>query len=105
VHSYFLPLQFYQFSNGMYIIDADSAHKNLIGNKLLSIGSVAPEKFMEDMKTFVSQDNEMGATWIGPFFLRFREMLESYGLKKGSDSIVIKVEDESGQQVNKTILF
>ena len=105
VHSYFLPLQFYQFSDGMYIIDADSAHKKMIGNKLLSIGSITPEKFMEDMKTFVSQDNEMGATWIGPFFLRFRGMLESYGLKKGSDSVAIKVEDESGEQVNKIILF
>jgi hypothetical protein len=104
-HTFFLPLQFYQFSDGMFIIDAGSAHEKLIGKKVLSIGSLTPAKFMEDMKTYISQDNETGATWIGPFFLRFRGMLESYGLTKGADSVAITLEDESGRQVNKTILF
>ena len=41
VNSFYLPLQFYIFSDGVYIIDADEPNKNLIGCKVESIHGVA----------------------------------------------------------------
>jgi hypothetical protein len=104
-HPYFLPLQFYQFSDGMFIINADSPYQRLVGKKVVAIGDTDPGKFMTDMKTYVSQDNETGALWIGPFFLRFRGMLECYGLNKGAESILLKLEDVSGKQLTEPISF
>ncbi len=82
--SFFLPLQFYVFSDGVFVIDADDAHANLIGMEVKQIGSKSPKKMMKDMIGFISQDNTMGAKWLGPFFMRFRGMLESYGLTENS---------------------
>ncbi len=105
VDSRFLPLHFYQFSDGLFIIDADSAHKKLIGCQVLKIGPVIPEKFMGDMTHFISEDNTMGALWIGPFFLRFHGMLESYGLNAADPTVTMTMKTTKGDIVKEDVDF
>lgn len=97
VQAHFLPLQLYYFSDGMYVVDASPPYTHLIGQKVKKLGPVDPQKFMKDMVQFISQDNEMGAQWIGPFFLRFRGMLEAYGLSSGAKDILLEALDSKGK--------
>ena len=103
--SKFLPLHFYEFSDGTYVIDADDANVRLIGMQVKTIAGTTPEKIMRDMVTFVSQDNTIGARWLGPVFMRQRGMLERYGLAKGSEAASIKFEDQKGRQFEAPIAF
>ena len=56
VQAFFLPVQFYIFSDGVYIIDADEPYKNLIGSKVLTIQNVAVAKLVNDMNNFILVD-------------------------------------------------
>lgn len=105
VQAHFLPLQLYSFSDGMYVVDASEPYTQLIGQKVKKLGPVNPQKFMQDMVQFISQDNEMGAQWIGPFFLRFRGILEAYGLSQGSKEIVLEMLDSKGKSKQVTVPF
>lgn len=105
VQSRFLPLHFYEFSDGIFVIDADDANARLIGMKIRSIANVEPEKILRDMVTFISQDNANGAKWIGPVFMRSRGLLERYGLAKGAESAVIRFEDRQGKIIETAVPF
>ena len=105
VQSHYLPLHFYQFPDGLFIIDADSPYKKLIGYKVIKIGPVVPEKFLDDMTHFISEDNTMGAFWIGPFFLRFHGMLESYGLKAADTTVTLTMKNSNGEILKEDIAF
>jgi hypothetical protein len=105
VQSHFLPLQLYEFSDGLFVVDAAENYAHLVGMKVIQAGDVVPEKFMQDMVHYISQDNTMGAKWIEPFFLRFRGMLESYGLKKNAADVEITFEDNKGKIFKEKVSF
>lgn len=105
VDSRFLPLHFYEFSDGVFVIDADEANARYIGMKVKTINGVRPEKILRDMVTFVSQDNTVGAKWIGPSFMQSRGLHERYGLAKGAETATIRLEDRKGKSIEATIAF
>lgn len=104
-NSLFLPLQFYQFTDGLFVMAADNNVRHLVGARVKMIAGVQSAVFLKDMESFVSQDNVHGATWIGPFFLRFRGMLEAYGLEQGASSVAIKFEDKIGREFQEQVSF
>lgn len=104
-HSHYLPLQFYNFQDGFFVISAEKEYRHLVGARVKMIGKTLPATMMKDMESFISQDNVQGANWIGPFFLRFRGMLESYGLPAGSASISLTLEDRIGRQFEQKVNF
>ena len=81
IKAHCVPLKFYQFSDGLFVIDAYSEFKHLIGYKIIQAGPVEPKTFMSDMESYVSQDNKIGALWFGPYFFRVRGMFVAYGLQ------------------------
>ena len=105
VPAHYLPLHFYEFSDGMYVIDATEKYQHLIGMKVIKIGKYTIEKLMEDMYHFISQDNAMGPKWIGPFFLRFRGLLEAYELTRGSSEVFIQFESKNKRKFNQQVSF
>ena len=105
IDSRYLPLQLYEFSDGMFVVDADDANSRLIGMKVLEIGGVPVAKMMQDTVTYVSQDNVFGAKWIGPTVIRFRGYLEKYGVPKGSPDVAIKFADKEGKPLQSRVTF
>lgn len=103
--SRYLPLHLYQFSDGMFVIDADEANSRFIGMKVKTIVGVKPEKLLRDMRRFVSQDNIFGVKWIGPTFMRFRGFLERYGLAKNADKATLRFVDREGKTLDAAISF
>src|SRR5437763_7964574 len=72
VTSMYMPLQFYIFNDGTFVIDADDPYKDLIGCKVASINGVKTEKFIDDMNTYIHHDNKFTVIWFAPSILRFR---------------------------------
>lgn len=103
--SSFLPLHFYEFSDGMFVIDADDPNSRLVGMKVKTIAGTTPDKFMGDMARQFSRDNSMGAKWIGPFLMRFRGVLEGHGLPKSATGAGILFEDAQGKTFTQEVNF
>jgi hypothetical protein len=100
-----MPIQFYLFSDGTYIIDADEPYKNLIGCKVLSIHGVAIDRLLSDMNSYVHQDNEYTVKWFAPSILRFRGIYELYGLAPGSAEIPMDLIDQKKNKITRKITF
>ena len=103
--SFYLPLQFYIFDNGVFIIDADEPYKDLIGSKVLSINNISISKLLSDMNTYVHQDNKFTVKWFAPSVLRFRGVYEYYGLKAGSPEIEMGLSTKEKKKYIQNISF
>ncbi len=105
VQAFFLPVQFYIFSDGVYIIDADEPYKNLIGCKVLTIQNVAVAKLVNDMNYFIHQDNRYTVLWFAPSVLRFRGLYEAYGLAAGSPAVQMNLVTQNKKTITQIISF
>ncbi|MDP9177410.1 MAG: hypothetical protein M3O61_07000 [Gemmatimonadota bacterium] len=92
-----IPLRFYLFSDGLFVIDAQPGHERWIGSKLISIGNTSSAVILERMKPAISADNRFGYRWIGPPFLNLRGVIESVADGVTSDSIPVTLRDRAGR--------
>jgi hypothetical protein len=92
-----IPLRFYLFSDGLFVIDAHAGQEQWIGSKLISIGNTSAATILERMKPAISADNRFGYRWIGPPFLNLRGAIESLVDGVTSDSIPVTLRDRTGR--------
>lgn len=58
-----LPLQFYAFPDGLYVVDADEHHRSLIGSKLISVGNLSAEEALRQVARAIRSEGDMAAVW------------------------------------------
>jgi hypothetical protein len=92
-----IPLRFYLFSDGLFVIDANPGNEQWIGSKLISIGNTSSATILERMKPAISADNRFMYKWIGPPFLNLRGAIESLADGVTSDSIPVTLRDRNGR--------
>lgn len=101
VSSYILPLRFYLFSDGLFVIDADKGFEKWIGKRVYSFGKISVDTALRRLAPYVSKDNAMGVNWIGPIFLRFQGVMEMLGATKpGERTASITFYGESGARTS-----
>lgn len=105
VHSTRLPVRFYLFSDGLFIIDAQPGYEKWIGTRVRRIGTVASADAMSRIGSMISEDNTMGAKWIGPILLGFRGDLEAIGVKLQSDTLGLSLVDTNGHTMQASLPF
>src|SRR5262245_13451695 len=101
VRSTYLPLRFYLFSDGLYVVDADAGHDRWIGSRVLKLGNVSADDAIARVGEMTSKDNPMGVKWVGPFILRFRGFLEAIGSEVGAGSIRLDFEGKDRRVVTQ----
>lgn len=72
------PLRFYQFSDGVYVIDARD--RALIGARLVQVGSATVEEAYEKVIPVISTDNDMGFALWAPLHYLMPEVLQAVGI-------------------------
>jgi hypothetical protein len=105
VHGNMLPLRFYLFSDGMFVIDAQPGYEKWIGSRLVSIGSVSTAQLLQGMKESISADNPFGYKWIGPPFLSLKGFLEYATESRFGDTAPVILIDRSGRRQTVTLPF
>jgi hypothetical protein len=95
-----IPLRFYLFSDGLFVIDASNGNERWIGSKLVSIGRTPAPVLLERMKPAISSDNPFAYRWIGPPFLNLRGAIEALADGITSDSIPVTLRDRAGRVHN-----
>jgi hypothetical protein len=101
VVAHMLPLRLYQFSDGLYVVDAlnDSAQK-WIGARVLKIGNRSAEDVINAERPTLSVDNRFGYLWVGPPLLSFAGYLEKFAGVTPGASVPLTMRTRMGQVVN-----
>jgi hypothetical protein len=93
-----LPLRFYWFPDGLYVVDAVDQHRDLIGARVVSIGRGRAESFVRDLEPIVTRDNPMGILSLGPFYLTFAPVLQGLGYLDTPDVVPMTLEGPAGKR-------
>ncbi|WP_182440219.1 tetratricopeptide repeat protein [Colwellia sp. RSH04] len=97
-----LPLQFYLFSDGLFIVSAEEEYQHLVGSKVVRIGSTAVEEALDRAKKVNARDNEMQHLWLAPHYLGLAEVLEGLNIVDDANVITITIESTKGEQKTVT---
>jgi len=98
-----LPLRFYLFSDGLFVIDAQQGHEAWIGKKVIQFGTISSDEIMKRVARFISRDNDQGVNWIGPFMLSLEGMLQALGVE-GNGTYTLTFDNGSGGRMAQSFV-
>lgn len=64
-----LPIRLYDFSDGLFIIAADSAHKDLVGTRVVHVGRATAAQALDSAAQIISHEGENWVRWRAPSML------------------------------------
>jgi hypothetical protein len=94
-----LPLQLYQFSDGLYITDASSEFAALVGCRVAKVGNAPIERVRRAMRPLVSASNESAVDeWI-PMYYLVAEFLRDLGFTRDAGHVELVLERPADRAV------
>ena len=94
-----LPVRFYLFSNGIFIVDAQPGWEQWIGSRLERIGTASDQRLLAYLKPAISADNPHMWRWIGPALLNVRGAIELATDRRIGDSLTVGLRNRSNRAV------
>ena len=91
----FIPLKFYYFNDGVYIIDTTKNYENLLFKKVIAIENVSIEEILKELYNIISFENEYFFKAQSMKYLQIVEVL--YGLLIVDYMDKIKITLENGE--------
>ncbi len=98
-----LPVQFYVFPEGIFIVRAADRYKSLVGTRLVTIGRTSAEDALRLVNRMQSVDGDMEYLGLGALLLRNAEYLKGSGVDIGVDSAQLTIESREGQRRTVTV--
>jgi C-terminal processing protease CtpA/Prc len=98
-----LPIQIYQFNDGMFIVDAEKGFENWIGFKVEKIGNISIEEALEKTNVLNARDNDMQTLWLGPYFLTMPDVLKGLGIIETENQVTITLSNSKGKSHKLTM--
>jgi tetratricopeptide (TPR) repeat protein len=92
-----LPLGFYVFDDGLYVISAAPAHRDVLGAKVLAFDGVPTQEVVEKIDDLIARDNPMWLKAMEPQFLRHVPFLQELGIAREDGAVALSVLGSDGQ--------
>lgn len=92
------PVRFFLFEEGLFIVTADSAHKDLVGARVVRIADHSVEEVLKAMDSIISQDNTMWPKLIGPDLMPNAQLLNGLGLIPRPDRLPLTIRDRHDKE-------
>ena len=90
VTSHMLPLRFYQFSDGLFVIDAAPGSERWIGARVDSIAGVPGAQISNLLRPYMPRDNDAGGVLFATATLiRFQGFIEALADRSLGDSVTL----------------
>jgi len=103
INAHNFPLRIFKFEEGWYIIDAGRKYRNLIGEKILKIGSADIEEIFEVHADYITGENHSGKlnrfTYVG----LMPEWIQTQGYIQETKRGIFTLESQNGKQYTKII--
>ena len=98
-----VPLRFYLFEEGLFIISADAEHRNLLGSQVVRIGSHTVQEVMSGISPIVGRENSMRLKAAAAAYMRCPPILNGLGLLPAPDSLPLTLRNLDGQEQKITV--
>ena len=95
-----LPVDFHWFSDGLAISAATAEYSALQGARVRAIGGKTPERFLADLKPYISYENE---TWLrvkSVDLMPARGVLQHFGMIGEDGNVSLQLEKTGGEVVS-----
>ena len=97
------PVNFYWFSDGVYVEGADKKYEMAVGAKLLKVEGVPVEKALAAIKPLVPAENEQYFKAYGLDFLTIPEALNAQKVSKESKTTLTYTFEKDGKTFDQTV--
>jgi tetratricopeptide (TPR) repeat protein len=99
-----IPLQFYAFPEGIFVVRSDEKNADLVGAEVLRIEDAPPGEVLKRIEEHASVENEMKMLWGGMRPLGSIPVLRGLGvLKSGRDEVRLTLKLKDGQAVERVL--
>ncbi len=92
-----LPLYFYAFPEGLFVVDALVPYEHLIGAKIVSFDDTPAERAIEATRYIAGGENDMGILWTVPGNLSVIQYLHALKLIKNPDKVNLTIVNREGK--------
>lgn len=92
-----LPVQFYQFNDGLFIVDAEIGFEQWIGYEVQLIENIPIEEAFQKTNAINARDNDMQTLWLGPYYLGLPDVLKGLGIVENANQVTITLKDRNGK--------
>lgn len=92
-----LPVQFYQFNDGLFIVDAEIGFEKWIGYEVESFENTSTKEAIKKTNTVNAKDNDMQKLWLGPYYLGLPDVLKGLGIVENANQVTITLNDRNGK--------
>lgn len=87
----YLPVRFYAFPDGIYIVEGRGEHKDLAGSRVLAFGGMPAEEALRRLAEAVSVDGDMQYLWVVSA-LAETSWLKGLGAVPSAESVTLTVQ-------------
>ena len=99
-----LPVQFYLFEEGLFIIAADPKYKDLLGAQVLKFGSRTIDEIVKGLDPIINRDSsEIWIKQVAPYRMRHLPLLHALGLIPDSQKVELAVRTAGGKEQTVTL--
>jgi tetratricopeptide (TPR) repeat protein len=95
-----LPVLFYLFDDGLFIVDAAGGYRQWIGSEVLAFGSRPTSEILAALDTYVHHDNAETHKWLGVHFALQRSIVlyQYLGATSQPNRLALTVRDRDGNE-------
>lgn len=94
-----LPFQFYQFTDGLFIVDAHEGYKNYIGYEVTKFGDTPSDEALKKISEVNARDNNMQQLWLGPYYLSLLPVLQGLEIIDKGKSAELTLVNRANEKV------
>lgn len=106
VASHWLPLRFYQFSDGLFVIDALPGYERWIGARVRQIAGLSIDTAVARLRPYMARDNDAGGILFASALLqRFQGYLEAITDRSLADSVAILLDLPADRPSRRATVF
>ena len=93
-----LPIQMYQFEDGMFIVNAKKGYEKWIGYEVKHIGNKPIDEALKLTGSINARDNDMQTIWLGPYFLSLPAILKGLHIIDDAKKVTLNVKSPNDQK-------
>lgn len=95
-----LPLGFYLFDDGLYVVSAAPAYAGLVGARVLSIDDMPISDVLAKIAPLIGRDNTQWVKAMEPHYLRHVPFLKALSVTKAEDAAGLSVRTHDGKTMS-----
>jgi tetratricopeptide (TPR) repeat protein len=98
-----IPLQFYVFPEGIFVVGADPGNEDLVGDRLVAIEDTPALEALGKIRDIHAADSGMEVLWLGPALLGLAQELKGLGIVPSTDRIKVTLRKPSGATIRRVL--